>query len=173
MKLGFAFFTLLFISLTSCSTEPLSDTILLENSLDFIEASPVIANSNEAEFATSNESELFQIINNHRISIGKNSLEFNSDTYLAAEEHNDYMIAMGEISHDNFSNRAAKLARITKAKIVSENVAKDFSTNESAFKAWLESPIHRKNIEGNFTHSAIKIKQDANGIFYFTQIFYN
>ncbi len=165
-KFAYVLLALILVSVTSCSKESISDPISLETS-------SVIENVDDAEFLMIDESALFKIINDHRIAIGQNSLEFSSAAYLAAAEHNGYMIAKGEINHDNFSNRAGQLASKTNANLVVENVAKDYATIESVFEAWLDSPNHRKNIEGNFTHSALSIKQDATGNFYFTQIFYN
>ena len=37
--------------------------------------------------------------------------------------------------------------------------------------AWLNSPGHRKNIEGDFTHIGIGVVKNDAGVYYFTQIF--
>jgi len=158
MKFGYAFLVVLSIALASCSSEPIEKSISLE-----------ISSAN----VSSNEKALFNMINDYRIGLGKNSLEFNLDTYEVASAHTDYMIAQGKLSHDNFNDRASLIASKTNAQNIAENVAKDYATNEATFEAWIKSPIHQKNIEGNFTHSAISIKQDAEGNYYYTQIFYN
>lgn len=157
MKLAYTFFITLLLILTSCTTDTFEATILEETGL---------------ENASSIEKELFELINDHRIAIGKNSLIFNSDTYIAAGEHSAYMVSKGKLSHDNFNKRASKIEKKTKAKNISENVAKDYVTNEATLEAWLESPKHKKNIEGDYTHSALSIQQDPEGDYYFTQIFF-
>ncbi|SMC42505.1 Cysteine-rich secretory protein family protein [Cellulophaga tyrosinoxydans] len=158
MRLAYTIFVTLLLVLNSCTKDVFEVTILEETGL---------------ENASSNEMELFKLINDHRIAIGKNSLVFNSETYIAASEHSAYMVSQGKLSHDNFNLRASKIEKKTKAKNVSENVAKEYVTNEATLEAWLKSPKHKKNIEGNYTHSALSIKQDVEGNYYFTQIFFN
>lgn len=117
------------------------------------------------------ENQLFDLINEHRNSKGLSPFLFESTSYYYAQNHNDYMITMGAISHANFDVRANNISSKTGAVKVSENVAKDYDTVEEAFNAWIESSVHRENIEGNFTHSALSIKSDSTANLYFTQIF--
>lgn len=145
---------ILFVT-NSCSKEPLE------------RSNPItIANSTQVE------QELLGIVNNHRISLGYNSLSFSSVAYEYANSHTDYMITKGSISHDNFSARASNIAAEVNALEVSENVAKDYASAVEAFQNWISSSAHRKSIEGNFTHTAVSVKKDTNGNFYFTQLFY-
>ena len=58
------------------------------------------------------------------------------------------------------------------ASAVAENVAKDYPTAKITFEKWVASSGHRKNIEGDFTHTAVSVKKDAAGHYYFTQLFY-
>ena len=51
-------------------------------------------------------------------------------------------------------------------------IAKDYPDATTALENWLESPNHRKTIEGEFTHTAVSVKKDSSGKFYFTQLFY-
>ncbi len=139
----------------SCSKEPLESSTPI-----------AIANSTQVE------QELLGIVNNHRISLGYNSLSFSSVAYEYANSHTDYMIAKGSISHDNFSARASNIAAEVNASEVSENVAKDYASAVEAFQNWISSSTHRKSIEGNFTHTAVSVKKDTHGNFYFTQLFY-
>ncbi|TBX66972.1 CAP domain-containing protein, partial [Flavobacterium silvisoli] len=58
------------------------------------------------------------------------------------------------------------------AERVGENVAYNYSTAESAFSAWMNSPTHKANIEGNFTHFGISVTTDpATGRKYYTNMF--
>jgi uncharacterized protein YkwD len=117
------------------------------------------------------EHELFNMVNEHRKTIGLNALTFEGTSYYYAKEHTEYMISKGQTSHAKFGERAKSISEKTGAKKVSENVAKDYETIARAMEAWLESPGHRKNIEGNYTHSALCVKADSGGNLFFTQIF--
>lgn len=118
------------------------------------------------------EAELFEMINNYRVSIGLNEMQFESTTYYYASLHTSYMISKGNTSHDNFSNRANSIAKRTNAVFVAENVARKYDTIEDAFDAWLLSSGHRENIEGNYNYSAINIQKNNKGDLYFTQLFF-
>ncbi|HET8735658.1 MAG TPA: CAP domain-containing protein [Pricia sp.] len=118
------------------------------------------------------ERELLNTINGHRVSLGKNSLEFDAVAYGFANSHTDYMIAKGTINHDDFSERASQISMRTDAEFVAENVAKDYTTASDAFQGWLNSTKHKRTMEDNFTHTAVSVKKGADGTLYFTQIFY-
>jgi uncharacterized protein YkwD len=141
--------------ISSCSKETLDNTNIIE-----------------AENATEVENELLDVVNNHRVSLGYNVLEFSSVAYEYANEHNNYMISKGSINHDNFSARASNIVTAVEAEYVAENVAKDYKTAIEAFKGWLNSTNHKKTMEGEFTHSAVSVKKNTSGDYYFTQLFF-
>lgn len=146
----------LFVSLaTSCSKESIEEVAILET-----------------ENAVSLEQELMVIINDYRSSLGYTSLKFSKVAYNYANDHTDYMITKGNINHDNFSKRASKISKEVNASLVAENVAKDYSSAQVAFDEWIASSGHRKNIEGKFSHTAVSVKKDKAGNYYFTQMFY-
>ena len=157
MKKGLHFaISVLFVLLaSSCSSESIENT-----------------NIPESENDVAVEQELLGIVNSHRVSMGFSTLEFSTVAYDYANEHTDYMINKGGLSHDNFSARASKISAEVNAEFVAENVAKDYATAAAALENWLESPNHRKTIEGEFTHTAVSVKKDSGGNFYFTQLFY-
>ncbi len=126
----------------------------------------------KAENAVQVEQELLGIVNIHRASLGYSKLQFSVVAYEYANKHTDYMIAKGSISHDNFSARASSISSETDAEFVAENVARNYSTADEAFKNWMDSSSHRKTMEGDFTHTAVSVKKDTAGNFYFTQLFY-
>lgn len=121
---------------------------------------------------TDEEAALFEIVNSHRTSINLQPLNYDGATYYFAGKHTKYMIAQGDTSHDHFAARAQELSVNTSATVVAENVAKNYDTVEEAFKGWMHSPGHRANIEGNYTHSAINIRKNDSGDYYFTQLFF-
>tara|TARA_R110000751_G_scaffold127491_1_gene229578 strand:- start:605 stop:1180 length:576 start_codon:yes stop_codon:yes gene_type:complete len=167
MKIKFPFLIVLVITLSSCSN--------YENFAGYESTSE--DSLEQYTLATSNshstlEAELFQMINSYRASIGLNAMEFESATYYYATLHTDYMISQGKTSHDNFTQRAENIAKRTGAVFVAENVARNYDTINEAFEAWLDSPGHRVNIEGDYNYSAISINENNNGDLYFTQLFF-
>jgi uncharacterized protein YkwD len=155
MRTQFIALVLFVITLASCSKESLETTNIVE-----------------AENATEIELELLAVVNNHRITLGQPELEFSLVAYEYANEHNNYMISLGDINHHNFSSRASKISSQIGAEFVAENVAKDYDDAAAAFQGWLNSSSHKKTMEGDFTHTAVSVKINSAGDFYFTQIFF-
>ncbi len=143
------------IFMMSCSTENLSETEQIN-----------IVND------TKLEAQIMTLVNSHRESLGLTILNFNEVAYTYANNHNEYMISKGNISHDNFNTRASKISSEANAKEVGENVAKDYLSAQDVFNGWINSTAHKENIENDFTHSAISVKEDSNGNLYFIQIFF-
>ena len=117
------------------------------------------------------EMETLTLINNYRVSIGLNSLKDINYISVKAEEHNTEMIAVNKVSHDGFVTRSEDLMKVLGAVKVGENVAYNFATSQAAFNAWLNSPTHKANIEGDYTNFGISIKSDSAGRKYYTNIF--
>lgn len=117
------------------------------------------------------ETDLLALVNQHRSDIGLNALENSTVSYKYAEEHNDYMISKNSLSHDNFENRATKIAEVTNAVSISENVARYYTTAEKTLEGWLNSSSHKAAMEGDYTHTTLSVELDKEGRPYFTQIF--
>ncbi|NQZ44777.1 MAG: CAP domain-containing protein [Flavobacteriaceae bacterium] len=161
MRIKIVSLILCLAAFTSCS----------KSSIEEIETENTVEEATPAQISAI-ESELHDLINDHRQNIGLKSLSFSADAYTYAIEHTDYMIGMGEISHDNFSERASKVAAATNALSVAENVAKSYANANAALQGWLNSSAHKNTIEGDYTNTTISIKADTNGDLYFTQIFF-
>lgn len=155
MRTHFVALVLFVCTLASCSKESIENTSIIE-----------------AENAKEVEQELLGVVNSHRLSIGQPELEFSAVAYEYANKHNDYMISKGSINHDNFSSRASNISSQVSAEFVAENVAKDYDNAAEAFQGWLNSTSHKKTMEGDFSHTAVSVKVNGNGKFYFTQIFF-
>lgn len=152
------FLALISLLIISCSNEDVTET----SDLDTI--------SSTEENIISDE--ILQLINLHRENIGLSTLENNDTAKQLAKEHTNYMISVDGINHDNSNTRFQSLREQEDAKNIGENVAR-FQTNAaSAVDSWLNSDSHRKNIEGDFTHSGVATVKDDEGKFYFTQIFF-
>lgn len=117
------------------------------------------------------EERVIELENLHRAALGLNLLEEFPAVYKYAEAHNQYMISKNKLSHDNFNDRAKKVAEESHAVSVSENVAGNYYSAELVLKGWLESSSHRKALEGDYTHTSLSILLDKTGKPYFTQLF--
>lgn len=125
-----------------------------------------------AENVKAVEAEFLNMVNNYRTSAGYSPLAYSEVAYSYANQHNDYMIATGTLSHDNFSARASGITSKENAKSVAENVAKDYPSASQALEGLLSMESHRKTLEGEFSHTAVSVKKDAEGNLYYTQLFY-
>lgn len=118
------------------------------------------------------ESEILNLINNHRANLELSSLNTFNIVSKKAITHTNYMIETGTISHANFEQRYQWLVSNANAQVVAENVAFGYNTAEEVVAAWINSNGHRVNIENpNFTDFGISIKSNSNGRYYFTNIF--
>jgi uncharacterized protein YkwD len=82
------------------------------------------------------------------------------------------MITNNVVNHDGFVNRSDNIIKNLGAKTVGENIAFNYSSPQGALNAWLNSPGHKENIVGNYTHFGISIRENpATGKKYYTNIF--
>ena len=117
------------------------------------------------------EVEILQLINNHRASLGLNTLSDMSVVKSVAYTHTDYMVDNNEVSHANFYKRSDYLKANAAAKKATENVAYGYSSAESVVRAWLKSDGHRANIEGDYTNFDLAAEKNSEGKWYYTNIF--
>ncbi len=83
----------------------------------------------------------------------------------------DEKIAFG---HNGFDGRADRLmSQIKQSNAIAENVAYGKFSAQEVVNRWLQSPGHRKNIEGKYTLTGVGIVRRNDGYLYFTQIFIN
>ncbi len=151
--------TLLTVLCISCSTDSYDDKA------DAIEISLVTPETKSIEI------EILKHINEHRASIDLSPLENLQIIKTVAFSHTDYMIDTGEVSHAKFFTRSNYLKENAGASNVSENVAYGYSTARTVVNAWLKSEGHRATIEGDFTNCDISAEKNAEGRWYFTNIF--
>jgi len=149
--------------MTMCSTKS------IQEEQEYTEAQ--LGNEKVTVDPVSMEQELLDLVNGHRSSIGKNVLQNSPSSYKYAEEHNQYMISKSKLSHDNFDDRATKIAGETNAVSVSENVARYYTSAEKTLEGWLNSSGHKEAMEGDFTHTTLSVQLDKDGRPYYTQIF--
>ena len=148
--------------LTSCSKDSIQDEVTAYDQ--------VVTEKAEYDYNTI-EAEILHELNTYRKALGLSELKALAELSVESEGHNEYMIEEGVVSHDNFSLRASKLMNRVGAKSVAENVGYGYSTSKAVVNAWLKSKGHRENVEGNYTHFGISVRQDEDGKNYFTNIF--
>lgn len=155
MRMQQAILVLFVLIIGSCSKDSIEDTVTIDS-----------------ENVILIENEVLTLVNNYRNTKNYNSLYFSAVAYKYANIHTDYMIAKGTINHDNFTSRASGVASEINVSEVAENVAKNYSTALQAFDNWMKSSDHRKAIEGDFSHTAVSVKTDKDGNYYYTQLFF-
>ena len=118
------------------------------------------------------ELEAMKLINDYRVSVGLNSLEKINYISVKSEDHDNYMISNNVVNHDGFVDRSENIIKTLGAKTVGENIAYNYNTPQAALNAWLNSPGHKENIVGNFTHFGISIRENpVTGKKFYTNIF--
>jgi uncharacterized protein YkwD len=147
------------LSIVGCTIEPnISDYTKFESTLTISETKPI-------------EIEILELINTHRESIGLNRLDYLPLIKSVAHKHNIEMIGVNMLSHNGFVKRAEYLMYKTNGTKVAENLAYGYTNANSIVIAWLKSPNHRINIEGDFTYFDISVDQNKDGKNYTTNIF--
>ncbi|MFC4721874.1 CAP domain-containing protein [Geojedonia litorea] len=147
------------MTFSSCSTEEFPEDNI--NNIALIEAPA----PKEIEI------EILERINQYRISKGLSALNNLNVVKSVAFSHTDYMVEINRVNHDNFFQRKLSLEQNAKATRVSENVAYAYSSAQSVVNAWINSDAHRANIEGDFTDFEVSAEQNAEGKWYYTNIF--
>jgi uncharacterized protein YkwD len=114
-------------------------------------------------------------INAYRVSVKKPPFDSNEKVAKIARAHSRDM-AKGKVGfgHAGLQERAAQVGASIELAGVAENISRhDRSSGfvDAALKKWLASPLHKKNIDGDYDLAGVGAAQDANGVVYFTQIF--
>ena len=132
----------LLFATVSCSSDATEDVVIASKNQVLIE------NYDYDE----TETELIDLINDYRVSQNLNALQPINHISYKSEEHNAYMIQKNVVNHDFFQERSQNLIQVLGATRVNENVAYNYNTPQAALNAWLNSPGHKANIVGDFTH---------------------
>lgn len=126
-----------------------------------------------AQSKTTRVEEIYNLVNKYRVKKGLRSLTMNEAICREAAKHSRNM-ANGTVSfgHDGFNDRFKKLtAAIPGANAMGENVAYSMGDAEHVVDNWLNSPPHKKNIEGDYDLTGVGIAVSSSGQVYYTQIF--
>ena len=121
------------------------------------------------------EEETHKLVNQYRASLGLNPLTLKATLSEVARQHSkDMATGIVPIGHQKFGERIQQIRTTFSVMSSAENVAWNFSSAEpcyTAFRGWINSPGHQKNMVGNFNLTGIGVELGNNGSYYFTQIF--
>ena len=120
------------------------------------------------------EGSIVRYVNDHRRSLGLPSLEMNGEANRQAYQHSkDMANRKTGFGHEGFDQRMQVIKQKTGWITASaENVAYGQLSAKEVVKGWLNSPGHKKNIEGDYRFTGVGIYKDSKGIIFFTQIFF-
>ena len=168
------FYSLLLISalfITSCNKDDyeIITTSSLENEVLLLDINENEPKNDKNEII---KSQVLKLINLYRKNKNLNLLSENDIANKLAFRHSKLMAKTGTLNHNNFRKRNKMLFKIESAKITAENVAFGYPSAKEVVKAWINSPKHLKNIEGDFDYSGIGIVADDQGFIYYTQILF-
>lgn len=123
------------------------------------------------------ERDIIDLVNQYRASKKLRPLAPDGTLRRLALQHTAGM-ASGKVrlSHDGFRDRFAELRKANPlAAAMGENVATNFpgpNAARSTVQNWINSPEHRKNMEGpEFSLTGVGVKVAKSGTIYFTQLF--
>jgi uncharacterized protein YkwD len=122
--------------------------------------------------STPMDESILRYINDYRRSKGLSSLQPLDAATQQAYLHSKNM-ATGKtgFGHSGFKQRVAVIQKTTGVSASAENVAYGQLSAKEVVKGWINSPGHKRNIEGKYTLTGIGTYKDREGTIYFTQIF--
>lgn len=118
--------------------------------------------------------EYLGLLNDDRVTLGLRPLIYNSIIENFAKEHSKGMANGGRsYGHLGLNKRCRKIGRkLTPTKSCSEIISRSGKTTSELLKIWKSSSDDLKELHSlAFTHTALGIYKDPNGVIYWTQIF--
>lgn len=136
--------------------------------------SPQTSSNSNSEYREL-ERTVFQLVNEYRQSQNLPPLQLEEPISQSARQHSRSM-ATGEVSfsHAGFDRRIEAIAESISYRGAAENIAYNQGYNnpaQQAVEGWINSPGHRKNMLGNYDLTGVGIAKNAEGEYYYTQIF--
>jgi uncharacterized protein YkwD len=136
---------------------------------------PVQSHAQQPDPYAALTTEVLALVNAHRTGMGLKPLTINKTIGFAAMSHSRNMANKKiPFGHDGFDGRMERLSKQLKPTYsFAENVAMGATTAQEVVTQWLNSPGHKKNIEGDYNLTGIGIVKGKDGNLYYTQIFIN
>ena len=118
------------------------------------------------------EKDILRFVNEDRKLHNLPLLQLNDMESSLATKHSTNMAeGKTKFGHDGFEKRAKTIQKELGSVEVGENVAEGQMSAREVVDGWLNSPGHKRNIEGNFTLTGIGYAMNKKGNIYFTEIF--
>lgn len=122
------------------------------------------------------EEEVRTLVNNHRVSIGKNALAMHEGMRKTARAHSKHMGPVHAFFDHVNPEGDDPFQRMNKNNITyqtaGENIAAGYANATAAFNGWMGSPGHKANIENSlWTHTGIGYWTGGSYGKYYTQLF--
>ena len=121
------------------------------------------------------EQKIFQLVNEHRSSIGLEELKWSEVIAEECRFHSKDMSAGSvPVGHEGFDQRMKNILKSISFTIAGENIAYVSGYTNPAILAvneWLNSNEHLANIESDFNLTGVGVSRSETGDYYITQIF--
>ena len=163
--------------LLACSVPTASSKGVVDDPIDSSmpnDMTQMAAQNSAASSTAALESSVLQQINQYRKKKGLSQLSSNATITQQARQHSQDMASSRVLSHDGFDTRISTIGKSISYRSAAENVAYNMgysAPDRQAVEGWLKSPGHLQNIEGSYTLTGIGVTKNAQGEYYFTQIF--
>lgn len=120
------------------------------------------------------ELDLIDKVNEYRTTNGLNTLQPVEHVSYLCSEHNQTMIQIGIVGHQDFESRIHNLKLTMNVTNVSELVAGNFSTNQSVMSAFLNDSLCKKILdEQDKNRIGVAVSISTSGKKYYTLILIN
>jgi uncharacterized protein YkwD len=166
-----------FLSFTSCAkkTTPVKTVYTAPpHTHSTTSSTPRLEKVSATPISTANmENSILYYVNAHRESVGLTPLQLsNIESNVAAQHCKNMAAGRTPFGHRGLQLRMNAIDRqIGPITATGENVAYGQMTAKEVVEGWLQSPGHKRNIEGNFKLTGIGWAKDTKGMIYYTQIF--
>jgi uncharacterized protein YkwD len=127
----------------------------------------------DANLAPGLERDIFDLVNDYRKTKKLAPLQANAAIEYQARRHSmDMGTHRIPFGHQGLSFRIKYITeKVPGASTVGENVAFGNLSAKAVVNGWINSPEHRKNMEGSFKYTGIGVTRNMQNQLYFTQIF--
>ncbi len=151
----------------SSTTKP--DEVATNKKVVVTPSTPVV----QANLAPGLERDILGLVNDYRKTKKLPPLENNAAMEYQARRHSmDMGTHRVPFGHQGFSFRMKYVyEKVPGSTQVGENIAYGNLSAKAVVTGWINSPEHRKNMEGNFKYTGIGVTRNMQNQLYFTQMF--
>jgi len=117
--------------------------------------------------------QIFNLTNGIRKENGLAELQYSEGLIKAGENHAKDMIALGYFTHNREGKTFYDFVDELGIKYVGvgENIAFGYRTAQDVVNGWMDSPGHKANMLGDYTHFGVGAIKDSQGRYYYSEYF--